>query len=156
VTPPLANYDDKYLCGVSYPDRSLDHDLKRIRKTWEQAQSDRRRDAIYDYLTAVYEIVQAWGVERLAMYRAQRALKLSGLFVSDQTEPFAAVIAASMSPGKLDRRLVSKYSRALRLAAACECRAKKLERFIKERGGLNHCAARFSRRLGRQSKKQKM
>lgn len=149
----LPDYDYKYFSGVSYPDRSLDQDLKRIRKIWEQMQSDRHRDAIYDYLTAVYEVVQAWKVERLAIDRAKRAFKIRGLFVPDEPEPFSAVISASMSPGKLDRRLVSKYSRALQLAAACECHGKKLEWFIKERGGLNLCAARFTRRLGRQCKK---
>jgi hypothetical protein len=49
-----------------------------------------------------------------------------------------------ISPGKLDRRKLSKYSRALRFAARLNCHASDLKRVVKDRrGGLNACAARF-------------
>jgi hypothetical protein len=144
------NIDFKYLCGVGYPDISLNQDIKRLRDLWHKVQGDRDRDAIYDYLTAVYELVEWWTVERRTIDRARRALRLNGLIVPEEPEPFAAVIAASVAPSHLDRRQLSKYARALQYAAARDCRAKKLKGFIKDRhGGINRCAAKVSRRLRR-------
>jgi hypothetical protein len=148
---PTLNNDYSHHCGVGYLDISLNQDIKRLRELWHKVQGDRDRDAIYDYLTAVYELVEWWTVERRAMDRARRALRTNGLIVSEEPEPFAAVIAASVAPARLDRRQVSKYARALQYAAARDCRAKRLKGFIKDRhGGLNRCAGKFSQRLRRQ------
>lgn len=136
----------KHLCGVSYPDISLNQDIKRLREIWHKVQSDRDRDAIYDYLTALYELIEWWAVERRAVDRAERALQITGLLVPENPEPFAAVIAASMAPDRLDRRKASKYARVLRLAFDRRCRAKHLKHFIKSRGGLNACIAAGGRR----------
>ncbi len=136
---------------MGYPDVSLNQDIKRLRELWQKVQGDRDRDAVYDFLTAVYELVEWWAAERRAMDRARRALRLNGLIVPEEPEPFSAVIAASVAPARLDRRQASKYARALQYAAARDCRAKKLKGFIKDRhGGINRCAAKFSRWLRRQ------
>ena len=146
---PVLNNDYSHHCGVGYPDVSLNQDIKRLREIWHKVQGDRDRDAIYDYLTAVYELVEWWTVERRAIDRAGRALRLNGLVVTEEPEPFAAVIAASVAPARLDRRQASRYARALKYAAARDCRAKTLKGFIKDRhGGINRCAAKFSRRSG--------
>jgi len=137
---------NKYLCGVSYPDISLNQDIKRLRAIWRKVQADRDRDAIYDYLTAVYELVEWWAVERRAVERAERALRISGLLAPENPDPFAAVIAATIAPDRFDRRKASKYARALRLAFGRDCRAKKLKDFIKNRGGLNACIVAGTRR----------
>lgn len=143
-------YSHKYLSGVGYYDTSLNHDIKRLRDIWHKVQADRDRDAIYDYLAAVFELVEWWAVERRAVERAERALRINGLLVREEPEPFAAVIAASVAPARLDRRQLSKYARALQYAAARHCRAKKLKGFVKDRhGGINRCAAKFSQRLRR-------
>jgi hypothetical protein len=148
---PVLNTDYKHLCGVGYPDISLNQDIRRLRDLWHKVQGDRDRDAVYDFLTAVYELVEWWTVERRAIDRARRALRLNGLLVVEEPEPFAAVIAASVAPARLDRRQASKYARALQYAAARDCRAKTLKGFIKDRhGGINRCAAKFGRRLMRQ------
>lgn len=141
----------RHLCGVSYPDSSLNNDIKRLRAVWHKVQSDRDRDAIYEYLKSAYELVLCWKIEHREIPRARKALKITGLLPLEEPEPFAAVIAASISPKKLDRRQLSKYSRALRYAASRHCRPRDLKRFIQDRrGGLNACAAKYSRRLGRQ------
>jgi len=139
--------DYRHWCGVGYVDAALNQDIERLRERWQNVQASRARDAIYKYLRAVYEIVLCWKVEEQEIQRARRALKINGLAPPEEPEPFAAVIAASVSPNKLDRRQLSKYSRALRYAATCDCHPRKLKRFIKRRGGLNKCAAKFKRRL---------
>jgi hypothetical protein len=142
--------DYTHACSVGYVDAALNQDIERLRERWQKVQASRARDAIYQYLRAAYELVLCWKVEEHASQRARRALKINGLAPPEEPEPFAAVIAASVSPEKLDRRQLSKYSRALRYAAACDCRPRRLKRFIKSHGGLNSCATRFKRRLRRQ------
>jgi hypothetical protein len=70
------------------------------------------------------------------------------LKVSDREDPFAAVIRCTADPAKADKRTRSKWSRVLRYAAAYKADSEPLERFIRRKGGINACAARFSRRLG--------
>jgi hypothetical protein len=145
------NIDYTHFCGVSYPDTSVNQDIERLREVWEKVQTSRARDAIYEFLKAAYELVLCWKVECHEIQRARRALKINGLAPPAKPEPFAAVMAASVSPKKLDRRQLSKYSRALQYAASRRCRPRDLKRFIQDRrGGLNACAAKYSRRLGRQ------
>jgi hypothetical protein len=103
---------------------------------WEDAQSSRDRNAIYAYLTAVYCLVAWWAAEGREADRARRALRLQRLAVSEREDPFAAVIRCTADPAKADKRTRSKWSRALDL-------------FIRRKGGINACAARFSRWLGR-------
>lgn len=136
--------DYKRFCGVGYPDTSLNQEIERLRDLWEKVQASRARDVIYEYLAAAYEAVLCWKVECHEIQRARRALKINGLAPPEDPEPFAAVIAASVSPSKLDRRQLSKYSRALQYAARRGCHPKDLKRFIQHRhGGLNRCAAKL-------------
>lgn len=138
-------------CRVGLADTALYQAIEHLRDVWLEVQSSRDRDAIYEYLKYAYELVRCWAVERQEIQRARRALKINGLAPPLEPDPFAAVIAASMAPGQLDRRQLSKYSRVLRFAAACDCHPKQLRRFIKTRwGGINDCAAEHSRRLRRQ------
>jgi hypothetical protein len=50
---------------------------------------------------------------------------------------------------KVDKRTRSKWSRALRYAAECKTHSEPLAAFIRRKGGINKCAARFTRCLGR-------
>ena len=54
-------------------------------------------------------------------------------------------------PEKVDERVRSKLSRVLRYAAEFKSLDEPLRDFIKRKGGINKCAARFTRRLGRGS-----
>jgi hypothetical protein len=147
---PKVNFKRGYYVGSS--DAGLNQGLETLRDLWLKVQSSRDRDAIYEYLTAAYELVLCWKIEDQHVQRAKRALKINGLAppVNDP-EPFAAVIAASVSPKKLDRRQLSKYARVLRFAARLNCHPRDFKRLVKYRyGGLNACAARLNRRLNRQ------
>ena len=76
-------------------------------------QSSRERDAIYTYLTAVFELVAWWAAERCAIERAHKALRLRHIIPFDQEEPFAAIIRCTADPAKVDKRTRSKWARAL-------------------------------------------
>jgi hypothetical protein len=145
---PKINYTRA--CGVGYVDAALNQDIERLREHWQKVQASRARDAVFRYLRAAYELVLCWKVEEQEIQRARRALKINGLAPPEEPEPFAAVIAASISPKKLDRRQVSKYSRVLRYAEARECHPKRLKGFVERHGGLNGTASKFGRLLRRQ------
>jgi hypothetical protein len=107
------------------------------------------RNAIYAYLSAVYDLVSWWAAEGREIDRARRALRLQRLNVSEREDPFAAVIRCTADPAKADKRTRSKWSRVMRYAAAYKPVSEPLAQFIRRKGGINACAAWFSRWVGR-------
>jgi len=59
-----------------------------------------------------------------------------------------AFIRCTADPAKADERTRSKWSRVMRYAAAYKPDSELLAQFIRRRGGINECAARFTRLLG--------
>ena len=138
--------------AIPYSSEAIRQDLVRVRVAWEGAQSSRDRDAIYAYLTAVYAVyavVAWWTAEGQEIDRARRALRLGRLEVSNREDPFAAIIRCTADASKADKRTRSKWSRAMRYAATYKPDSEPLDQFIKRKGGINACGARFSRCLGR-------
>jgi hypothetical protein len=43
--------------GIPYSSAAMRQDLERVRGIWEDCQASRDRNAIYGYLTAVYDLV---------------------------------------------------------------------------------------------------
>ena len=103
---------------VPYTTQALRQDLLRVRNAWEDCQASRERDAIYTYLTAVFELVAWWMAENRAPERARTALRLGHINPFEREEPFAAVIRCTSDPAKVDKRTRSKWSRAGRYALA--------------------------------------
>ena len=134
---------------VSYSKEALAQDLRRVRGAWEACQTRRDRNAIYGYLNAVFDLVAWWAAEDRAIGRARRALHLLGLDLPTTDEPFAAIIFCTSDRQKVDKRMRSKWSRALRYAAEYKTTAEPLAAFIQRKGGINKCASRFTRCLGR-------
>jgi hypothetical protein len=66
--------------------------------------------------------------------------------VSDREGPFAAVIRCTADATKADKRTRSKWSRAMRYAAMYKADSEPLDQFIRRKGGINACAARFAQR----------
>ena len=99
-----------------------------------------------DYLTAVFELVSWWDLEGKAVNRAHRALHLRGHKSVGTPEPFASIIRCTADRDKVDDRTRSKWSRVLRYAAQYKDLDEPLRDFIKRKGGINECAARFARR----------
>jgi hypothetical protein len=99
---------------------------------------------------AVFELVTWWKDEQKATEYARRALSVQGRQpVPEIAEPFAAVIFCTADPEKVDYRMRSKWSRVLRYAALYKDLDEPLRDFIKRKGGINKCATRYTRRLGR-------
>jgi hypothetical protein len=76
-------------------------------------------------------------------------LRLVRLEVSDREDPLACMIRCTADSAKADKRTWSKWSRVMRYAVAYKPDSEPLGQFIRRKGGINACAARFSRSLGR-------
>ena len=127
---------------------ALRQDLLRVRIAWEECQASRDRNAIYGYLSAVFDLVTWWAAEDRAVSRARWALRLSRLDLPND-ESFAAIIFCTADPEKVDKRTRSKWSRVLRYAAESKPSSEPLAAFVQRKGGINKCAERFTRCLGR-------
>jgi hypothetical protein len=134
---------------IPYSSAALRQDLERLRGIWEDCQASRDRNAIYGYLTAVHGLVAWWAADGRDVDRARRALRLQRLAVSDREDPFAAIIRCTTDPVKTDKRTRSKWSRLMRYAVAYKPDSEAFDQFIRRKGGINACVARFGRCYGR-------
>ena len=89
-----------------------------------------------------------WKAEDRAISRARWALQLQRRDLPTTDEPFAAIIRCTTDPAKVDKRTRSKWSRVLRYSAEYKSHSESLATFIRRKGGINECAARFAS-LGR-------
>ena len=64
---------------LPFSTKALRANLLRLQNEWEMVQFSRDRNAIYQYLSAVFETVAWWAKEEKAVKRAHRALHLRGL-----------------------------------------------------------------------------
>jgi hypothetical protein len=131
---------------IPYSSAALRQDLQRVRNAWDECQANRDRNAIYGYLSAVYDLVSWWTAEGREVDRARRALRLQRLDSSACKDPFAAIIRCTADPAKADKRNRSKWSRLMRYAAVYKPESEPLDQFVRRKGGINACADRFSRR----------
>jgi hypothetical protein len=151
LTLRTSNILGREMITLPLSTQALQANLLRLQNEWQTVQTSRNRDAIFQYLTAVFEIVMVWAKEGKAVQRTYRALHLRGHNPVREPEPFAAVILCTSDPDKVDGRMRSKWSRVLRYAAEFKNLDEELGDFIRRKGGLNACAAWFGRRLGRGS-----
>jgi hypothetical protein len=134
---------------LPYGTQALRQDLLRVRNAWEECQASRKRDAIYTYLTAVFDLVAWWVAEDRALEHAHKALRLQRICPFDGEEPFAAIIRCTADPTKVDKRTRSKWSRMMRYALRYKSHSEPLDQFVKRKGGIDKCAGRFVRCLKR-------
>jgi len=120
-----------------------------VQNAWEDCQASRDRNAIYGYLSAVFDLVMWWKAEDRAISRARWALQLQRLDLPSTDEPFAGVILCTADRQKVDKRTRSKWSRVLRYAAEYKPSSEPLAAVVQRNGGINKCEARFARYLGR-------
>jgi hypothetical protein len=130
---------------VPYCKQALRQDLARVRNAWDECQSSRDRNAIYGYLTAVFDLVMWWAAEDREISRARWALQLQHVDLAANDEPFAAVILCTADREKVDKRTRSKWSRMMRYVAEYKTNSEPLATFVLRKGGINKCAGRFRR-----------
>ena len=124
---------DRELPAIPFSTEALQASLLRLQNEWETVQASRDRDAIYQYLAAVFEVVEWWDEEGKAVKRAHRALHLRGYSSIREPEPFAAMILCTSDPEKADDRTRSKWSRVLRYVAEYKDLDEPLRVFIERR-----------------------
>ena len=122
--------------------------LEELRHAWDVFQASRARDAVYGYLDAVFAIVEHYRVRRKTKKLLRHAFKSAGLSFDKNADPFTAVIRCACG-GDVDSKTISKWARALRYAARCKVSPTQLKTFMKEAGGVNACADRYAKYLGR-------
>jgi hypothetical protein len=145
LTTLNPNRRNNFQPQLSYSNTALECDLRRVRDTWRQSRRRHDRYSVYEYLTAVFDLVAVWEKEKRAVDRANRALRLKGREGADNVEPFAAVICCTSSRKNVDAKARSKWARALMFAAEYKAASEPLEHFIRRHGGINACAAELSR-----------
>jgi hypothetical protein len=119
-------------------------ELEKVRVVWRQVQHTRQRDAVYEFLEVVYDVVskfnRAGSGGRLLrkLHRIDQQLKRI-------QEPYSAVIHFA-SAYSVDSRTRSKWSRLMRFADQTKKRTEMLGDFIRRNGGINECAAQCRQR----------
>jgi hypothetical protein len=96
-----------------------------------------------EWLEPVYE--KLGPIEKLKV--KQNAFGVAFGVAGRYSQPFAAIICTA-DPAKADKRTRSKWSRLMRYAAAYKPDSEPLDQFVRRKGGINACAARFSRVRG--------
>ena len=120
---------------------AIERQFAQARRAWVRYQSTRQRDAVYGYLSAVFDIVRRWkmlGQTGICSVRAIIATKRRGAIRT--RDPFAIVIYCTSDPRIVDARTRSKWIRALRFAARTKPAGQPLDRFMKSHGGINECS----------------
>jgi hypothetical protein len=135
--------------AIRYTKEAFERDLERVHEAWDDSQADRRRDAIYGYLKAVYDLVNWWSAEECEVDRARQALRSRGLLPWPREDVYAAMIRCTSDPARADKRMRSKWSRVLRYVKMQKDETEPLAGFIKRKGGVNECVARYGRCLRR-------
>jgi hypothetical protein len=127
---------------------SLVEKLQRVSDAWDDFKESRRRDAIYWYLRAVYDLVMEYRRKGRPKRLSRRAYRYIGLPFDKSADVFAAVIRGT-SGGELDNKTISKWSRALRFVAERKKPHVPLKTFVKRMGGVNACANEYAKLFGR-------
>jgi hypothetical protein len=139
------NRRDQFQPKLPYSTDALRCDLRRVHDAWRESRRRHDRFSVYQYLSAVFNLVAVWQKENRAVERAKRALWLKRRGGGEKIEPFAAVIRCTSPRKKVDAKARSKWARALIFAAEYKSASEPLEHFIRRHGGINLCAAELSR-----------
>jgi hypothetical protein len=125
------------------PTARLQQWLEKIQVAWRRFQGNRARDAVYDYLDAVFAIVLHFKVRRRTKRLSRAAFRFADLRFNKSADPFSAVIRCTSDDG-VDNKLISKWARALRYAVKRKPSEMRLIEFIKGNGGLNECTRKLA------------
>jgi hypothetical protein len=117
--------------------------LEKVEVAWQDFQTNRGRDAVYDYLQAVFAIVMHFKVRRRIKRLLGHAFEFADKPFHKYADPFTAIIRCTCG-GAADNKMISKWARALRYAARRKEPGTRLKAFMKQAGGVNECAAGYA------------
>jgi len=128
------------------PSRNADIDIElaEVTRAWRVYRATIGRDAVYIFLSRVFAVVTRWQHLNCAVKNSRAALRHQLDAPQMKPEPFGIVIFCTSDPEVVDAKTRSKWSRALRFARKAKPANQRLTDFIKSKGGLNECAARFA------------
>jgi hypothetical protein len=118
--------------------------LERISNAWNDFQASRARDAVYEYLNAVFAIVEHYRTRRRTNKLLRYAFEFADQPLDKNADPFTAVIRCTCDD-HVDSKTISKWARALRYVAHCKVSGTPVKAFMKESGGVNACATRYAK-----------
>lgn len=130
-----------HLAGKRISRSALKVELERLCLVWARVKADRRRDAVYDFLEAAYDVVNKFSRSGKAARLLRRLHRLDPA-LSRIREPYAAVIHHGTDYA-LDSRTRSKWSRLLRYAEVSKKLREPLDEFVRRKGRINECASRY-------------
>lgn len=130
-----------HLAGKRISRSVLKVELERLCLVWARVQAQRRRDAVYDFLEAAYDVVSKFSRSGKAD-RLLRKLHRLDPALDRIREPYAAVIH-HCTDYSLDGRTRSKWSRLLRFTEKAKRLREPLDEFVRRKGGINQCASRY-------------
>jgi hypothetical protein len=122
--------------------------LKKVSDAWNDFQASRARDAVYEYLNAVFAIVEHYRVRRGTYRLLRHAFDFASLPFDKNADSFTAVIRCTCDDA-IDNKTISKWSRALRYASRQKEPETRLKKFMKNIGGVNACADQYAMCFGR-------
>jgi hypothetical protein len=122
--------------------------LEKVRCAWDTFQETRDRDAVYDYLEAVFAVVIHYKVRRKTKKLLRHAFKFAGLPIDKNADPFTAVIRCT-SGDDVDSKAISKWARALRYFARCKAPGTRVKTSMKRVGAVNACADGYAKQCAR-------
>jgi hypothetical protein len=105
---------------------------------------------VYGYLDAVFAIVYHYRTRRRTKKLLRHAFKFANLPFDRNADPFTAVIRCTCGDAA-DNKTISKWARALRYASRRKKPEMRLKGFMTEAGGVNACAAGYSKLRRRSS-----
>ncbi len=123
----------------------IDIELAEITRAWRIYRTTNGRDAVYIFLSRVFAVVTRWQRLNCAVKNSRAVLRRQLDAPQMKPEPFGIVIYCTSDPEIVDAKTRSKWSRVLRYARKTKPGNQRLTDFIKSKGGLNECAARFAR-----------
>jgi hypothetical protein len=120
------------------------NEVAKTRRAWRAYNSSRRRNAVYEFLTAVAAVVDCWKKERRLRDSVNLTRNLHQGSVRIWTDdPFLTIIDCAAK--QTDAKARSKWATALRFAAANRDENESIENFMRRKGGINECAAQYSK-----------
>jgi hypothetical protein len=120
---------------------SIERQIVAVEAVWKAVKNKRKRDAMYSYLAAVFELATEYQGRGRVKTLLQYTERIMGRRIGD---PFSAIIRCTCD-ADIDRKTVSRWSRALRYVAEFKPAETPLKTFMKRKGGINACADRFAR-----------